>query len=247
VWHAASSRLVVAIHLEGGGTDFGAAAFSADGRLVACGGTGAVSIYALPAGTLLRRIPDAEQAILYEGSDFSRLSETLKTARILSLDFKPTGHRLLIGTDRGVFEVDYLRCDMTWRLEPAAEPATMVRYAPGGSDFILNAGKLEYLSNYRPAARIHAGPAGRGQPVSAATFTRDGTHLAVLSPDGRFSVIRVSDQKLVMQTSPGKLDGQGVAISTDGRNAWVGSQGNVERFTRIPMPQDTWREDTDLE
>ncbi len=242
IWPIDHSQKPFIINPDRVGKDSGAIAFSADGRLLACGGAGSVGIYALPDGTRVRTIPEAGKPILYEGGDFAPLAERFKEARILSLDFKPIGHRLLIGTDIGVFEFDYLRSEMTWRNERVAGPATLVRYAPNGSDLIVASDQIDYFSNYRPKFKIAAAgqtALGRNRSISCSTFTPDGGHLAILDADGALSVVRLNDQERILKSNPGKMDPNGLAISGDGRTAWVGSQGNVERFTQITMPRAT--------
>lgn len=244
VWNTASSAAAPSVFsVPGGGDDRGAAAFLDDGAHIACGGTGVVDIVSLRDGSIVRRIPDHQQDILYEGSDFQTLSKTLKKARFLSLDARPGGRHLLVGTDCGAMEIDYLRCRIMWRQkERAGQIATLVRYLPDGERFIVqdDSGRLTLYAGHKSVWSIRpgeSGPGGRGLVnLTAAEFTNDSAYLAALGSDGRFRVLRLSDRKVVQELVPGKLDTAGLALSLEPASVWGGSQGNVERFTRLALP-----------
>ncbi len=246
VWNTASSAAApLILSVPGGGDDRGAAAFLDDGAHIACGGTGVVDIVSLRDGTLVRRIPDRQHDMLYEGSDFQTLGKTLKESRILSLDARPGGRHLLVGTDSGVMEIDYLRCRIMWRQKERVGPiATLVRYLPDGEQFIVQADscRLTLYAGHKSVWSIRpgeSGPGGRGLvKLTAAEFTNDSAYLAALGSDGSFRVLRLSDQKVVQELAPGKLDTAGLALSLERASAWVGSQGNVERFTRLALPRE---------
>jgi WD40 repeat protein len=246
VWNTASAAAAPLVaSVPGGGDDRGAVAFLDDGAHIACGGTGVVDVISLRDGTLVRRIPDRGQDILYEGSDFQALAKTLKEARVLSLDARPGGRHLLVGTDCGAMEIDYLRCRIMWRQkERVGQVATLVRYLPDGEQFVVqdDSGRLTLYAGHKSVWSTRpgeSGPGGRGLVgVTAAEFTNDSAYLAALGSDGRFRVLRLSDQKVVQELAPGKLDTAGLALSPGRASVWVGSQGNVERFTRIALPQE---------
>lgn len=246
VWNTASAAAApLVVSVPGGGDDRGAAAFLDDGAHIACGGTGAVDIVSLRGGTLVRRIPDRHHDILYENSDFQALAKTLQEARILSLDARPGGRHLLVGTDCGAMEIDYLRCRIMWRQkERVGQVATLVRYLPDGEQFVVqdDSGRLTLYAGHKSVWSIRpgeSGPGGRGLVgVTAAEFTNDSAYLAALGSDGRFRVLRLSDQKFVQEVAPGKLDTGGLALSPNRGSVWVGSQGNVERFTRLALPRE---------
>ena len=246
VWNtgsATASPLVISI--PGGGKDRGAATFLNDGAHIACGGTGIVDVVALRGGTRVRRVPDRGQEILYEGSDFQALAEALDEARILSLDARPGGHRLLLGTDRGALEIDYLLCKIVWRQkERVGQIATMVRYLPDGERFVVqdDSGRLTLYAGRKSVWSVRPGEGSRGGRgavrVTAAEFTNDSAYMTSLCSDGLFRVLRLDDQKTVKELAPGKLDWAGVALSIARGSVWVGSQGNVERFTRLALPKE---------
>jgi len=248
----ASGQTLATIRPPGAGDDCGAAAFSASERLVVCGGTGVVEVWSLPGGALVRRIPDADNEALYGSGDFEAVHDVLQESRVLSLDVLPTGPRVLVGTDRGIFEIDYVRCVMTWRQAgEGSQGATFVRYAPSGQDFVMGtpAGTVDYFRDYKRAISFRPGGSAGRAPGRYATaeFTPDGAYLAILSTDGTFTAVRLADQQVLAQANPGKLDAGGIALSGDGRCAWAGSQGNVERFTRFALPEEMWSKPLELD
>jgi WD40 repeat protein len=252
IWEVASGRPLLTITIPGAGKDRGAVAIAPGERLLACGGTGGVEVRRLPDGALVRRVPDPQDTMTYKSGPFEELEKVFDDARILSLDMRPTGHCVLLGTDQGVFEIDYLRCNLVWHQRGGPNKVvTLVRYAPNGSDFLVgdDSGALDYYSGHQRTMSLRPGGSGRPGtgPFTAAEFTRDGAYILLAHSDGAVHFVRLADQKIIASVSPGKLDPCGIAIAPDRRCAWVGSQGNVERFTRLGLPEEMWLKPADIE
>ncbi|NLE59206.1 MAG: hypothetical protein GX616_12655 [Planctomycetes bacterium] len=250
IWEVASGRPLLALSIPGAGKDRGAVAIAPGERLLACGGTGGVEVRRLPDGAVVRCIPDPHDTMSYKSGPFEELKEVFDNAKVLSIDVRPTGHCVLLGTDQGVFEIDYLRCNLVWQQRGGpTRIVTLVRYAPNGSDFLVgdDAGALEYYSDHKRTMSLRPGASGRPStgPFTAAEFTRDGAYLVLLHADSGMSVVRLADQKVISSVAPGKLDSYGIAISPDRRCVWIGSQGNVERFTRLMLAEELWLKPAD--
>lgn len=237
--------------VAGAGESAGDVAFTADGRHLFVGGTGAVTMYALNTGQLVRVLPDRKQPELYVGSEFEKQQELWSDARVLALDAKPDSPRVLVGTDNGVFQLDYIHSEITWHVMTGEkDPAMLVRYTPDGEGIFISrrSGKLDYYTNgtrlqsFLPADT--RGRASSGHRFTAVEFNRNGSWLAMLGTDGIFRVIKRSDNRktweVAHRAAPGKPDVNGIALADDGHDAWVGSQGNVERFTRLTLPEQLW-------
>jgi hypothetical protein len=252
VWDIASGRPLLSIAMSGAGKERGAVAVAPGERLLACGGAGFIELHSLPDGAMVRRIPDSHASMLYEAGPAEEFTKAMKDAKILSLDISRGGHRVLLGTDQGIFEIDYVQCAVVWQRRLGSnQGVTLVRYTPNGSDFVAGteSGALEYYVDHQPVMGLR--PAVNGRPAAgsftAIEFTRNGAYFVLLDEQGGLSVVRPKDQKVISSSAPGKLDTQGIALSADQRSAWIGSQGNVERFTRLALIEEVWLKPAELE
>lgn len=254
VWSTTATAAPLTIAVPGAGQESGAVTFLDDGAHLAVGGAAAIDIIALHNGALVRRIPDAQQELLYAESEFQTMAKELAKARIFSLDAQPGANHLLLGTDCGAIEIDYVLCTVVWRQrERVGQAANLVRYLPDGERFVVqdDTGRLTLYANHKSVWSVRPGEGRSGNRrdagVTAGEFTTDSAYLVALGADGRFRVLRLSDQQCIAELSPGKLDAAGVALSPQAQCAWVGSQGNVERFTRLALPPELTAPKTTIE
>ena len=256
VWEIATGTPAFSVALSGGTREDGAIASASDGRHLLCGKLGSIELHALDGKSPIRRIPDREHDELYLGSEFEKSKEAWSQTRILSLDARPTGHLILVGTDRGAFEIDYLLCAIVWRTHAALRPndaATLVRYGPDENRFTVqwSSGRLECYQDHSLIRSVQPGEGASratiGTRFTAAEFSSEGAYLTLLATDGVFRVVRWSDGEVIASSSPGKMDLNGISLSPDGTTAWIASQGNVERFTRLALPKEMWRQSRGLD